>query len=95
MEQPKNRVNFRALATVIVEYRSGDIADVRLRHTDLFSNGHLGDTREGDRSGYTSGWRRGTKNGQLSLGEHPGDDDTRGTTTELSNTRIAATSEDT
>ena len=45
---------------------AGDIADVRLRHTDLFSNGHLGDTREGDRGGYTPGWRRGTKNGQLS-----------------------------
>ena len=58
-----------------------NVADVRLRHADRFSDGHLGDTREGDRGGYTFGWRRRAKNGQLSLGEHPGDNDTRGTTT--------------
>ena len=50
----------------------GDVADIGLRHADRFSDGHLGDTREGDRGGDKAGWRRGTKNGELCLGEHPG-----------------------
>ena len=64
MEQPKNRVNFRALATVIVEYQWRATSLTYACATRSFSDGHLGDTREGDRGGYTTGWRRGTKNGQ-------------------------------
>ena len=61
---------------VLPRARNGDgrvpspsnVADVGLRQADRFGDGHLGDTREGDRGGYTIGWRRGTKNGQLLLG---------------------------
>ena len=96
IEQPKNRVNFRALATVMVEYRprTTSLTYACVRPIAAATVTWVTPARE-IAVGYTIGWRRGTKNGQLSLSEHPRDNDTRERTTEFSNTRIVAASENT
>ena len=87
MEQPKNRVNFRALATVIVEYRWRTTSLTYACVTPIPSATVTWVTPAREIAVATRlVGREARRTASLSLGEHPGDNDTRGTTTELSNT---------